>query len=82
MHARHPTACVQDVSKHQTQLEDFYICTFTHDAFTEANEMLDEMKTLADYGITGSKHDNEAELVNIFYDFKPSDHDEPLLLAL
>jgi hypothetical protein len=44
--------------------------------------MLDEMKTLADYGITGSKRDNEAEIVNIFYDFKPSDHDEPLLLAL
>jgi hypothetical protein len=34
--------------------------------------MLDEMKTLADHGITGSKRDNEAEIVNIFYDFKPS----------
>jgi hypothetical protein len=61
------------------RIKDLVICK---DVFTEANEMLDEMKTLADYGTTGSKHDNEAELVNIFYDFKPSDHDEPLLLAL
>jgi hypothetical protein len=50
------------------RIKDLVICW---DAFTEADEMSDEMKTLADYGITGSKHDNEAEPVNIFYDFKP-----------
>jgi hypothetical protein len=61
------------------RMKDLVICK---DAFTEANEMLDEMKMLAGYGITGSKHDNEAQIVNIFYDFKPSDHDKPLLLAL
>jgi translation initiation factor 2B subunit (eIF-2B alpha/beta/delta family) len=61
------------------RIKDLVTCK---DAFSEANEMLDEMKTLADYGITGSKRDNEAEIVNIFYDFTPSDYDEPLLLAL
>jgi translation initiation factor 2B subunit (eIF-2B alpha/beta/delta family) len=61
------------------RIKDLVICK---DAFTEANEMLDEMKTLTDYSITGSKGDNEAEIVNIFYDFTPSDYDEPLLLAL
>jgi hypothetical protein len=51
------------------RIKDLVICK---DSFTEANEMLDEMKTLADYGITGSKRDNEAEIVNVFYDFKSS----------
>jgi hypothetical protein len=50
------------------------------DAFLEENEMRDEQKTLADYGIEGApKHQDPPVVANIFYDFKPSVQ-EPLLL--
>lgn len=51
-------------------------------AFTEANELNDEMQTLEGYGIRGAPRGVDPEVtVPVFYDFKPVAHDEPLLLV-
>mmetsp|Transcript_973 Transcript_973/g.1221 ORF Transcript_973/g.1221 Transcript_973/m.1221 type:complete len:148 (+) Transcript_973:20-463(+) len=61
------------------RIEDLIICK---DSFNEANEMADEMKTLAEYGINGAPEDVEPHItVPIFYDFKQADHNDPLLLV-
>jgi hypothetical protein len=50
--------------------------------FAEANEMRHDMESLADYGIEGAPEDEVPEAVClIHYDFKPQQHDNPLLLA-
>ncbi|CAM9162947.1 unnamed protein product, partial [Ascophyllum nodosum] len=51
-------------------------------AFTEGNELRDEMQTLKAYGIKGAPRGAEPPvLIPIFYDFKPVGFDEPLLLV-
>lgn len=51
-------------------------------SFTESNELADEMKTLADYGIEGVPRSAEPQvIVPMFYDFKPVAFAEPLLLV-
>lgn len=51
-------------------------------AFTEANELADEMKTLKGYGIKGAPRGVDPPVtVPLFYDFKPVAYDEPLLLV-
>lgn len=51
-------------------------------AFTEANELNDEMQTLKGYGIKGAPRGMEPPVVvPLFYDFKPVAYDEPLLLV-
>lgn len=52
------------------------------DQFNERNEMSDDMMTLAEYGIQGAPKDAEPMVYQIYYDFKPSDHDDPLLLVM
>ncbi|CAM9269728.1 unnamed protein product [Chrysoparadoxa australica] len=59
-------------------IRDLVICK---GSFTEANEMVNEMKSLKDYGIRGACKDVDPPRVSIFYDFKPYNHDEPLLLC-
>ncbi|CAM9307782.1 unnamed protein product [Heterosigma akashiwo] len=61
------------------RIEELIICK---DSFSEANEMADEMKTLEDYGVKGAPEDHEPPArCPIFYDFKQSDHHDPLLLV-
>lgn len=56
--------------------------TLCKGAFTEANELTDEMKTLKGYGIKGGPRGAEPHVtVPIFFDFKPLAYDEPLLLV-
>lgn len=59
-------------------VKDLVICKNT---FSEENEMNDELKTLEDYGVIGtSKNSTNDIIVPLVYNFKPIDHDEPLLL--
>ena len=51
-------------------------------SFAEKNELKDDMKTLQDYGIYGAPEDAEPVVVHVYYEFKPTDHDDPLLLHL
>ncbi|CAM9533547.1 unnamed protein product, partial [Choristocarpus tenellus] len=51
-------------------------------AFTEANELSDEMLTLEGYGVRGAHKDADPPVsVPLFYDFKPVSYNEPLLLV-
>lgn len=82
---RVPTSTYLFAIKHKLEerhgrLKDLIICK---DAYAEANEMTEDMKTLADYGIVGAPESapNPA-VVPIFYEFKPCDHDDPVLLHL
>ena len=44
--------------------------------------MRDDIATLEELGITGAPEDAEEPVeVAIFYEFKPCDHDDPLLLV-
>lgn len=53
-------------------------------AFTESNELKDEMMTLEDYGVLGASIEDGAPLptLQLFYDFKPLKFDDPILLHL
>ncbi|KAG5179847.1 hypothetical protein JKP88DRAFT_158093 [Tribonema minus] len=59
-------------------VKDLVIC---HTAFTQANEMADEMKTLAEYSIKGKRKDEEPLSIIIFYDFRPNNTDALLLAS-
>ncbi|KAJ1457431.1 hypothetical protein M885DRAFT_514970 [Pelagophyceae sp. CCMP2097] len=61
------------------RIKDLVVC---HGSFAEKNEMHDDMQTLADYGLDGAPEGEEASVVQIFYEFKPCDHDDPLLLHM
>lgn len=61
------------------RIKDLVICK---DSFAEKNEMREDMRTLADYGIFGAPEDKEPVSVQIYYEFKPCDHDDPLLLHM
>lgn len=65
--------------EHHGRVDDLILCK---GAFTEANELQDEMQTLKGYGIKGAPRGVEpAVTVPLFYDFKPVAYDEPLLLV-
>jgi hypothetical protein len=52
------------------------------DSYAERNELKDDMKTLHEYGIFGAQKDAPPVLVTLFYEFKPLDHDNPLLYTM
>ncbi|CEG41574.1 uncharacterized protein PHALS_11911 [Plasmopara halstedii] len=71
-------AIKQRIQKQHGPILDLKICK---EHYSEANELRDDMMTLAEYGITGAA-DGEPEVVClIHYDFKPDQYDNPLLLA-
>jgi len=49
-------------------------------AFSDANELTDEMATLKDHGVVGAPLGQELPVVQILYDFKPVKYSDPLLL--
>ena len=52
------------------------------DSYAERNELRDDTATLEELGITGAPEDADQPMeVAIFYEFKPCDHDDPLLLV-
>ena len=72
------------------RVEDMKICI---DAFSEANEIKDEMLTLKECGLKGRapnmiraadgsviEEEGSVPTVHIFYDFKPEDHSDPIIL--
>jgi hypothetical protein len=71
-------------------MDDLRICFH---AFTEANEIKNEMLTLQECGLSGSVPDTfinnkgivqvdekTIPIVQVFYDFKPTGHDDPVML--
>lgn len=65
--------------QHHGRVADLILCK---GAFTEANELNDEMQTLKGYGVKGAPRGFEPPVVvPLFYDFKPVAYDEPLLLV-
>lgn len=65
--------------EHHGRVADLIVCK---GAFTEANELKDEMQTLKGYGIMGAPRGVDPPvMVPLFYDFKPIAYDEPLLLV-
>ncbi|GAB9464732.1 hypothetical protein Gpo141_00002158 [Globisporangium polare] len=66
------------IKKRHGPISDLKICK---GHFSEANEMLNDMDTLQDYGIEGAPEIERETISIIHYDFKPQQHDNPLLLA-
>ena len=58
------------------RMKQLVICK---DSYAERNELRDDMKTLKEYGILGAQKPNEPAPITLFYEFKPLDHDNPLL---
>ncbi|DBA04281.1 TPA: hypothetical protein N0F65_002043 [Lagenidium giganteum] len=71
-------AIKQQIQKRHGPITDLKICK---GHFSEANEMRHDMDTLADYGIEGAPENEVEAICLIHYDFKPEQHDNPLLLA-
>jgi len=67
------------LSERHGRIKDLVICK---DSFAEKNELREDMKTLADYGIFGAPEDKDPVSVQMYYEFKPCDHDDPLLLHM
>ncbi len=67
----------QMLKKKHGRIEKLVLCK---NEFRESNEMMEENKTLDDYGFKGSSSKDDAPLFTICYDFKPIDQD-PILLA-
>lgn len=72
------------------RMDDLKICK---NSFTESNELNDEMLTLKEYKLIGRQptittgedgeyivDESEIPCVKLFYDFKPSDFADPVLL--
>ena len=58
------------------RMKQLVICK---DSYAERNELRDDMKTLKEYGILGAQKPAEPAPITLFYEFKPLDHDNPLL---
>ncbi|KAE8913570.1 hypothetical protein PF005_g3852 [Phytophthora fragariae] len=71
-------AIKQQIQKQHGPITDLKICK---GHFSEANEMRHDMMTLAEFGIEGAPEGNPEVVCLIHYDFKPEQHDNPLLLA-
>lgn len=82
LYPRMTTCCFSSKNlllEHHGRVDDLILCK---GAFTEANELQDEMQTLKGYGIKGAPRGVEPAItVPLFYDFKPVAYDEPLLLV-
>ena len=70
---------------HKTKIEerhgrvlDLKICK---DHFGENYEMKRDMSTLKEFGIRGDPDEKETNTILLYYDFKPLDLTDPLLLA-
>jgi len=71
------------------KLEDLRIC---FNSFTEGNEAKNDMLTLKEYGINGALRtpiiqdgkviydESSVPVIQVFYDFKPTGFDDPVLL--
>ncbi|RLN48169.1 hypothetical protein BBJ29_000292 [Phytophthora kernoviae] len=68
----------QQIQKQHGPISDLKICK---GHFSEANELLQDMNTLAEFGIEGAPEGEPEVVCLIHYDFKPEQHDNPLLLA-
>ena len=71
----------QHLVKRHGRIKDLVICK---ESFTSANELTDDMKTLEDYGVIGAPDDIDKKnhkTIRLYYEFKPCDHDDPLLLV-
>ena len=51
------------------------------DQATPKNELVDEMLSLEKLGIIGGRQDEKPQAYTLYYDFKPIDHEDPLLLV-
>lgn len=71
-------AIKQRIQKQHGPIVDLKICK---EHFSEANELRDDMMTLAEYGIKGAAEGEPEVICLVHYDFKPQHHDNPLLLA-
>ncbi|POM73417.1 Expressed Hypothetical protein [Phytophthora palmivora] len=71
-------AIKQQIQKQHGPVTDLKICK---GHFSEANELKQDMMTLAEYGIEGAPEGEPDMVYLIHYDFKPEQHDNPLLLA-
>ncbi|KAG3110906.1 hypothetical protein PI124_g6867 [Phytophthora idaei] len=71
-------AIKQQIQKQHGPIMDLKICK---GHFSEANELRHDMMTLAEYGIEGAAEGEPEVMFLIHYDFKPEQHDNPLLLA-
>ena len=71
------------------RIEDLKVCL---GSFTETNELADEMLTLKECGVKGMpteivvdadgqlrEDDSQTPVIQIFYDFKPTNHSDPVL---
>lgn len=71
------------------RLEELKVCL---GAFSESNELVDEMLTLKECGVKGTpveiivdadgqlrEDDSQMPVIQIFYDFKPANHADPVL---
>ncbi|KUF76647.1 hypothetical protein AM587_10000448 [Phytophthora nicotianae] len=68
----------QQIQMQHGPIMDLKIC---RGHFSEANELRHDMMTLAEYGIEGAPEGEPEVVCLIHYDFKPEQHDNPLLLA-
>jgi hypothetical protein len=80
------TAATRPDSPRQTHawpsLRHLPLLTPPQDSYAERNELRDDTATLEELGITGAPEDADQPMeVAIFYEFKPCDHDDPLLLV-
>ncbi|EGZ09621.1 hypothetical protein PHYSODRAFT_305099 [Phytophthora sojae] len=71
-------AIKQQIQKQHGPITDLKICK---GHFSEANELRHDMMTLAEFGIEGAPEGEPEAVCLIHYDFKPEQHDNPLLLA-
>ncbi|KAK1939966.1 hypothetical protein P3T76_008289 [Phytophthora citrophthora] len=68
----------QQIQKQHGPIMDLKICK---GYFSESTELKNDMLTLAEYGIDGAAEGEPEVVCLIHYDFKPEQHDNPLLLA-
>merc|ERR1719231_579746 len=71
----------QKLVQRHGRIKDLVICK---DSFTAKNELDDDMKTLEEYGVTGAPDDPDKSMhktQKLYYEFRPCDHDDPLLLV-
>ncbi|KAF4042403.1 hypothetical protein GN244_ATG05296 [Phytophthora infestans] len=72
-------AVKQQIQKQHGPITELKICK---GHFAEANELRHDMMTLAEYGVEGAPEGDPEVVCLIHYDFKPEQHDNPLLLAM
>ncbi|KAG1706855.1 hypothetical protein DVH05_027706 [Phytophthora capsici] len=71
-------ALKQQIQKQHGPIMDLKICK---GYFSESTELKNDMMTLAEFGVEGAAEGEPEVVCLIHYDFKPEQHDNPLLLA-